>query len=387
MTAVKENIKIAHTAFSVSSSSGGIGPVIKGVTSALSKLNGIETKTYVPENGVVEDFDTPIDTFKCLGAPHHCFNNGLPKQISDQKFDILHCHGIWSFLARTNHRWKASGKPYVISPHGMTMPAAMKFSRWKKILFWPLLEKTNLRKAAFLHALSSIEAASIRALGIKTPIVQIGNGVDLPELAVHQETNAETNGGVRTILYLGRLHPIKGLDKMIGAWRSAKVNSPGKDNWRLQIVGWGQEDYVQKLKDQSQGDESILFSGPLFGDDKHRAMHQASAFILPSSSEAFPMALMEAWSHGLPAVATTTCNVLGDAGNSVSLFVGDTEEDIVSGIQKIVGLSDQERQTMGDAARAIVATDYSWQKIAQNFVTSYQWALGVGQKPSELMYD
>jgi poly(glycerol-phosphate) alpha-glucosyltransferase len=224
-------------------------------------------------------------------------------------------------------------------------------------------------------------------LGIKAPIVKIGNGVDLPELASNQANNAAANDGVRTLLYLGRLHPIKNVDKLIAAWRSAGVNQLGKAPWRLQIVGWGQDDYVASLKELARDENSIAFSGPLFGDDKDLAMNQASGFILPSSSEAFPMALMEAWSHALPAVATNTCNVLGEAGSSVSLFVDGAEHDIARGIQSFIIMTDKQRQTLGDNARAIVAKDYSWEQVSRNLLACYHWILGTGPEPAYLMCD
>lgn len=380
-------MKVAHSVFSVASNSGGIGPVVQGITTALSAMDGVETNSYVPVSGYAEDFPTPLKTFDSLGPPKHCLSPRLIQQIAADQNDLIHCHGIWTFLARTNLAWNKSGKPYVISPHGMTMPAAMEFSRLKKKLFWPWMEKSNLNHAAFIHALSSFEAESVRALGIRTPIVQIGNGVDLPLTVASQRTNTAANDGVRTLLYLGRLHPIKGVDKLIKAWKSAGLGCRSKDQWKLQVVGWGQADYVQTLESQTRDDHSIVFSGPLFGDEKHLAMNKAHAFVLPSSSEAFPMALMEAWSHGLPAVATQTCNVLNRDDDSVSLFVDDTEEEIVRGIQEIAGATDGQRQAMGDAARAVVEADYSWPKIAKNFIAAYRWGLGLGSEPTDLMYD
>lgn len=379
-------MKIAHSVFSVASNSGGIGPVVQGLTSALKANADIDPVTYVPTNGASDDYVGDLVKFNCWGPAQHCISPELVTRLANDKIDLIHCHGIWTFLARTNLAWRKSGNPCVISPHGMTMPAAMQYSRWKKNLVWPWLEKPNLEKANCLHALSSVEAASIRALGIKTPVVLIGNGIDLPGKASNQVANAARNDGVRTMLYLGRIHPIKGLDKLIGAWQS-QANDAKAKMWRLQIVGWGPDDYVRKIKNQIADDESVVFTGPLFGDQKHEAMNRANAFVLPSSSEAFPIALMEAWSHGLPAVATKTCNVLGETGESTSLFVEDSQQAIQAGIQQTVELSDEQRQTMGDRARAIVDADYSWPTIAKKFNSVYRWLLGDGDDPTDLMFD
>jgi poly(glycerol-phosphate) alpha-glucosyltransferase len=266
----------------------------------------------------------------------------------------------------------------------MTMPAAMNFSRLKKKVFWPLFEKANLSRAGALHALSVVEAESIRALGIKSPVVQIGNGVDIPAATVSQKENTETADGVRTLLYLGRIHPIKGLNKLIDAWKLMHVSD---QKWCLRIVGWGEDEHVQQFEQQIAGVDSIHFAGPLFGDQKHRAMSKASAFVLPSSSEAFPMALMEAWSHGLPAIATKTCNVIGDQGETAAVFVDDSVESIRNGISEIIEMSDMQRQEMGDRARAIVKAGYSWPSIASKFLSVYRWLLGEGPEPAELMFD
>ena len=382
-------MKIAHTVFSVAANSGGIGPVIQGINSALSGSTSIQSTTYVPSNGVDANFSSPIKQFKCWGPPQHCVSPDLLSQIADDNNDLIHCHGIWTFLARTNRAWKKSGKPYLISPHGMTMPSAMKFARWKKAIFWPLFENRNLQKASCLHALSQFEADSIRQLGIKTPIALIGNGVDIPDHSSSQIKNSQS--GIRTLLYLGRLHPIKGIEKLLDAWNKVQTSNLGDSPWRLQIVGWGKESYVQHLKlrvaDTNDGD-SIEFTGPLFGDQKHLAMHQANAFVLPSSSEAFPMALMEAWSHGLPAVATKTCNVLTNhaKANDAALFVDDSVECIAEGIRRVVSMSDQERQLKGNLVRSIVADEFSWHSISTKLSNVYRWAIDGGSPPSTLNF-
>lgn len=381
-------MKIAHTAFSINSSSGGIGPVVGGITESLNSVEKISTTTYVPTSGLSSTFPTNIESFRSIGPPQHCFSPGLVKQIEAGKNDLIHCHGIWTFLAKTNLDW-GKKKPYLISPHGMTMPAAMKYSRWKKKAFWPFLEKPNLKNAKCIHALSQFEAQSIRALGIETPIVLIGNGVDIPESGVSQLDNTQFRNGTRTLLYLGRVHPIKGLEKLIDAWQVVQSNRLNA-SWRLQIVGWGDEQYINNLKASVSSKNltsSIEFTGPLYGEEKNAAMLKAHAFVLPSSSEAFPMALMEAWSFGLPAVATNTCNVLGNKGEDLSFFCEDTADAIAAEVMLLIAKSDDERQILGDNLRKFVSANHSWPTVANKFAKTYRWLLDQGELPAVLTFE
>ena len=141
----------------------------------------------------------------------------------------IHIHGLWeqSTLVAA-HAARKAGKPYLISAHGMLQPWALNNKRVKKVLYGALIEKSNLKHAGCLHALTVAEAHDYRNYGLTNPIAVIPNGVDIPlhadrELFLDQFPALR---GKRLILFLSRIHFKKGLDILSQAWASASKRWP-----------------------------------------------------------------------------------------------------------------------------------------------------------------
>ena len=109
------------------------------------------------------------------------YSMGLAKALKYAEQSILHQHGLWQLFSGDIRAWgKRTGRPVIISPHGMLDPWAIRNSAWKKRIAMALYERRNLKSAACIHALNTSEAESIRALGFTNPIAVIPNGVELP---------------------------------------------------------------------------------------------------------------------------------------------------------------------------------------------------------------
>jgi glycosyltransferase involved in cell wall biosynthesis len=160
-------------------------------------------------------------------------SSGLARAVHElaPKVDVIHDHGLWlmpnvdagraALLAR---------KPFTVAPRGMLAPVALAFSRLKKQVVWALLQGEVVRRAACIHATSEQEHDEIREFGLKNPIAIVPNGIDLPEPAARSISS--TAG--RVVLSLGRIHPKKGLDRLVRAWARVEAAHP---DWRLRIVG------------------------------------------------------------------------------------------------------------------------------------------------------
>src|SRR5262249_53569207 len=179
---------------------------------------------------------------------------------------------------------RATSRPYMISPHGMLDPWAVRNSAWKKQLTLRAYEVRHLRGAACLHALCEAEAMAIRAFGLDNPICIIPNGLDEPEARFEGETGWQGRfpTAARVLLYLGRLHPKKGLVNLLRAWAAfdRRAGSPGGD-WHLAVAGWdqlGHEGELRRLAEELALGDSVAFLGPLFGVEKSRCFASASAF-------------------------------------------------------------------------------------------------------------
>jgi glycosyltransferase involved in cell wall biosynthesis len=129
---------------------------------------------------------------------------------------LLHVHGLWLLPnVDAGNAARYAGIPLVVSPRGMLATEALAISGWRKRIFWTALQKRAYAHAGLWHATADSEAEEIRKFGIKAPIVVVPNGVDVPETGPDLSPR-EKRGGV--ILYLGRIHPKKGLIGLVNAW-------------------------------------------------------------------------------------------------------------------------------------------------------------------------
>jgi poly(glycerol-phosphate) alpha-glucosyltransferase len=275
--------------------------------------------------------------------------------------------------------WSGNQKPYIVSPHGMLDPWALNNSRWKKRISALLYENRHLRGACCIHALNHAEAESVRAYGLKNPICIIPNGVELPPL-----TGQRTSQSTHTLLYLGRLHPKKGLPKLLEAW-SLVQKEANNSRWRLVIAGWDQNGHqrdLEKLAAMLNIGSSISFVGPMFGEAKAASFSGASAFILPSLSEGLPMTVLEAWSWGLPVLMTPKCNLPeGEAAEAAIMMEADSTS-ISTALRRLFSMSELERESMGKNGRRLVGEQFQWPHLAKQMCAVYDWILGLGPKPS-----
>jgi poly(glycerol-phosphate) alpha-glucosyltransferase len=315
----------------------------------------------------------------------------IRRLLSQGNGDLVHQHGIWMDDQWAALQWqKKNGRPVVISPHGMLDPWALKNSAWKKKLVGKLFANESLHKATCIHALCRSEADSIRAYGLKNPIAIIPNGVELPEIGDggSKVEGQRLDDGKKRLLFLGRIHPKKGLSELIKAWSAAKCQTPNAlSDWQLIIAGWDDGGYENGLKDLSKDlgiDDSVAFVGSKFGAEKEALLRSVDAFVLPSFSEGLPMSVLEAWAYGLPVVMTDHCNLAEGFKANAALRIEPTVDSIQQGLTRLVGMPAEERDAMGSSGRDLVQSDFSWSKIASDMHRVYEWCL-TGQQPPECM--
>src|SRR5271165_4907043 len=120
------------------------------------------------------------EAFRVRGPRFFGYAPDLSTALHLKNPTLIHIHGLWIYPSVAAIRWSRRSKPYVVSPHGMLDPWALKNSQWKKRISAALYENRHLRGAACLHALNHAEAEAMRAYGLKNPICVIPNGIDLP---------------------------------------------------------------------------------------------------------------------------------------------------------------------------------------------------------------
>jgi glycosyltransferase involved in cell wall biosynthesis len=384
-------MRVGFLVGSISREAGGLFQSVRGLAKAVASTNADVRVFGIRDQQSAADLQEwrplSVQTFRPQVRAWGYSNQLVPAML-DSELDILSVHGLWKYCSVGSHRWhQRTGRPYVVHPHGMLEPWAVRNARWKKRIAAALYENQHLRGAACLRALSEAEAQSIRNYGLCNPICVIPNGVDLPDL---HETNAKTQlANSKTLLYLGRLHPKKNISNLIRAWSETfKSQRGGGDRWILAIAGWDQGEHEAQLR-QLTTDlgllTSVIFLGPQFGADKSKCYHACDAFILPSLSEGLPMAVLEAWAHAKPVLMTPECNLPEGFEANAALRIGKAPEEIAAGLKVLREMSDDDRSQMGNRGRALVATRFSWPRIGEQMRRVYEWMLGGGSPPRSVM--
>lgn len=307
----------------------------------------------------------------------------LWSDLKQMNIDLLHLHGIWMYPQLVSLRWKLKyNKPVVISPHGMLDAWALKNSSIKKKIIRKLFADKSFLTVDCIHALCYSEYKSIRKLGINKPIAIIPNGINIPEKFVKVD---KPLGSKKTLLFIGRIHPKKGIELLIDALNSLKMkDSTFLKNWNVEIIGWDQENHLEELKIKCSKynlQSNIRFVGPLFGEDKKTKLKSVDAFILPSYSEGLPMSVLEAWSYRLPVLMTKECNLPEGFKTNSAIELKLDSEHISLMLEKINKLNDSELIKIGDSGFKLVSKKFTWEKVAIDMEATYNWLLTKKNKP------
>ncbi|NDV66983.1 glycosyltransferase [Bacteroides sp. 224] len=315
------------------------------------------------------------------------FSIDIHKLIADENPEIIHQQGIWMYYSHATLKAKQANPncKVIIEPHGMLDPWAVKNSAWKKKIVGRLFEYRNLSSADCIHALCKSEYESIRQFGLKNPIAIIPNGIVLP-------TNPpiDRNHEEKILLFIGRIHPKKGLVPLIEGLYTMNLSQPKiLKNWTIRIAGWGQNGHLEELKllvEKYQLNGIVKFIGPVTGKDKESELCKANAFILPSFSEGLPMSVLEAWAYKLPVVMTKYCNLPEGFDKHAAVCIDTNPQSISDGLQQIFTMRDNELSKMGNNGFLLVKEQFSWGHIADQTIQLYNYMLKGGNKPN-FVYD
>ncbi|MGR9099993.1 MAG: glycosyltransferase [Gammaproteobacteria bacterium] len=386
-------IKIGFLTASISRQAGGVFNALCSQSLAVSR-RGCEVAVFGGRDSDTENdrkhWDSlEVNVFPYFGPNAFGFMPGLQRALDTADIDILHTHGLWMYPSIAASTWsRRTAKPYIVSPHGMLDSWALKNSASKKRIAAVLFENTHLRNAACLHALCEAEYRAIRAYGLRNPVAIIPNGVELPKL----ETLASTPDWSeilppdgKVLLYLGRIHPKKGLGRLLQSWAQAIRDRPIEaEPWRLVIAGWDQGGHQAELEEQVLKlgiVDSVLFVGPQFDGDKIASLIRADAFVLPSLSEGVPVSVLEAWSFGLPVLMTPQCNLAEGFDSGAALPIESSSVSLARCLLKLFGMKKNELDAIGNRGRQLVIERFTWGRISKELLRVYGWLIGKGDLP------
>ena len=413
---------------SVSRADGGIFEAERALQSALAEGEGVDVRVV----GVRDEF-TDVDLVRwgslrprvaALSGPvGFGYAPGLANLL-DADVDLAYAATLWKYPSWAVLNWqKKTRKPVVVAPHGSLDAWALNNSRWKKRVAAWLFKDEQLRRATCFRALCTAEADAIRAYGLRQRIEVVPNGVELPEKLTTE--NTESTKGRNRLLFLGRIHPKKGLVGALRAWaeiKNLKSEIHNSKQWQFVIAGWDQGGHEAELKalcgdlglriaacglaenlklnsyklkteralDIQGGlrpengssrrlplpDVVVVFFGSAFGEEKEVLLRSAEAFILPSFSEGLPMSVLEAWAYGLPVLMTPECNLPEGFAFGAALEIRSGEGSFQNGMRTLIEMTDQERAGMGLRGRRLVEEKFTWSKVAAQMRRLYEEVLG-----------
>lgn len=289
--------------------------------------------------------------------------------------DIVHNHGMWQMNA-AYPAWisTSSNVRAVYSPRGALSSWAMSYGSRTKRVFWPLFQRPALRKADCFHATSLAEYEDIRRLGFNQPVAIIPNGIDTEALP------KKRIGARRTLLFLGRLHRVKGLDVLIRAWREVQYQFP---DWQLGIVGsdeshYGASGYRSELEMlvQELNASRVEFLGPRYGDEKKQQYRDADLFVLPSHSENFGVAVAEALAMETPAVVSRNAPWSGLLERGAGWWVESGVDSLASCLRTALSCTPVDLAEKGRQGRRWMVEEFSWGSIGERMADTYAWLCG-----------
>ena len=388
-------MRIAELSRFVSRLEGGIFFALSGLLPKLAETAGMELRAFG-----AADAHTSEDSRRLLPLKVEAFPPWPPTSFGYsprllpalRRFspDALHVHGLWAYVNLASllvHR--SRNTPLIVSPQGMLDAWALALSGTRKKIAGRLFQNAQLRAAAVLHALNASEARAFRSYGLNGPIAVIPNGVDLPSGPVAAPPwDSSPSGRTRTLLFIGRIHPKKGLEPLIRAWIPFSITPQG-ERWRLVIAGWdeiGFEATLRAMVGAAVATDSVLFSGPLWGEQKQAAYAAADAFVLPSFSEGLPMTVLEAWSYSKPALISAACNLPEGVAAGAALEVNPTVEGIASALARLAETPASDLQAMGTCGRHLVEQRFTWTKLSSDFMRLYQAVAARQPLPPDLLF-
>jgi glycosyltransferase involved in cell wall biosynthesis len=293
---------------------------------------------------------------------------------------ILHAHGIWLmpnlYPAWAKRRSNGAAK-LVHSPRGMLGREALRISAGIKRPFWALAQRAALREADCLHATSASEYEEIRAAGLSNPVAVIANGVDLPRVMDAPRDQSPE----RIVLSLGRIHPKKGLDRLVRAWAAIEVDLPTS---RLRIVGpaeLGHDDELRALAAACNA-RRITIEPPIYRAREKLACYRgADVFVLPTLNENFAMTVAEALAAGVPVIATKGAPWAGLEDYRCGWWIDHGVDPLAAALREALAMPREDLHRMGARGRAWMGEAFGWDWIAAEMSAVYLWLKSGGEPP------
>ena len=378
-----KKMNILQTIGSIGSNSGGTTTCTIDLMTAINKLDGsIKLLTVGTDDAkkIISRHEPWLEIVPNDYCTKLMVSQNLKKYLLNSEYDLYHTNGLWMYCNHITAKIaREKKKPFVLTPHGMLYPMALKRSAWKK---WPLRKlwfDNDIFNADCIHATCNQEASYIRKFGYKGPIAIIPNPVSIPEYVKCAERKPDDK---KIVGFLGRLHPRKHVENLL----YGVANAPQKvqNSLMLQIMGKGDEHYEKFLYEEVKRlglQEIVEFVGFVSGKEKYDRLCKLSALFVPSDFENFGMIVPEALICGTPVMASLDTPWESLNEERCGWWVDKSSEAITRVLIQIVEMGGEEIVEMGRRGRSLVERKFASDIVASKMLELYAWIINGGVKP------
>ena len=291
------------------------------------------------------------------------------------RFDLVHVHSLWLYPnIAAMQAARRHGVPYIVRPAGSLEPWALGYSAWKKRLYLGLIERRILNKAAGIHAVSEQEAENIRKLGFKPPVIVVSNGIDAAAYPLEADKKTlrrelDLPEEAFVLLFLGRIHPVKNPSFLLQVFRKVHIDHPEA---LLLIAGPDDHPYARQIKIEAHTldiEPFCRFIGEVRAEDRTRFYGAADVFLLPSFSENFAVAVLEALAAGLPVVVSQHTPWSEAEDVRAGFWLPLEESAFTSALHTLIENEPLRREMSANAL--VLAQRYDWESVAQKMMNEY----------------
>lgn len=343
------------------------------------KAQGVQSEIW----GLVDDAQTHFSHVRDEHVTVECFprvrlpfrrHEIIERLIAEKdEIDIVHFHMIWFYdkniIAKALNR---AGIPFVITTHGTYLkPHAMTGKRWLARL---LYERAYLNAATEIHAITDEEAVNLRAYGYRGPTFTAPNGIALDEIPEARRTDALgelPEVGMARFIWIGVKRADKNLDALIRA--VAILPRDLRAGFIVYLLGPNyqnnEEDY-EALASELGVAGNFRFLGPVYDQAKYDALESADVHILPSLSEVFSLAMLDAMACAKPCLVSSGCGYEPWQKGDCFISFEPSPEAIAKAIEQMLARRD-DWPAMGRNARAVIERDLNWLVIARTMIENY----------------
>lgn len=363
------SLRVVHVVEDLAKIAGGVPAVVRQLSDHLSR-SGIPTQIIhaTGDSGAfpdgVEVFNFPPTSLGRVWSWGQGMREGITRNAKASFGDtpVFHLHGVWSapqyLAAQIAHK---AGVPFVFTAHGMLEPWLWKQQGWqiraKKQAYWSALAYPALSKASVIHAITPLERQHLTRLFPKNRIEVIPNAIEVSDIEDKPQLERK-----KTILFLGRLEPKKGVDVLLRAFARSRIDK----EWSVDVVGpaWSRAYLAELMRivDENGLSERVRFRGPLFGEEKYRLIDTAWVLATPSHSEVVGLVNLEAAAQYLPSI-TTLQTGLYDWELGGGLLIEPDIDAFSKALEVACSWGAQEQRDRGLASRRLVHQRYSWQAV------------------------